>query len=60
MVLLFLICRVYGLSIYKDVDLAKLSNDKLSATIQAVAGHILDSLEQALESFPLLSLSMAT
>ena len=43
----FFICRVYGLSIYKDIDLAKLSNDKLSATIQVVAEHILASLEQA-------------
>ena len=43
------ICREYGLSIYKDVDLAKFSEDsdvvtRLANTIQTVAEHTLKRL----------------
>jgi hypothetical protein len=49
-----LICREYGLSIYKDVDLTKFSADpetvnRLTTTIQAVAAHILSGMRQTQE-----------
>ena len=47
----FFICREFGLSLYKEVDLSKFSNDadtvaRVQATIQTVAGHIRDELNQ--------------
>jgi hypothetical protein len=47
----FVVCREYGLDICKPVDIAKFTKDaavveRLTVTIQAVAGHILAGLNQ--------------
>ena len=46
----YLICKGYGLGIYKDVALDKFSEDsdvinRLTDTIQSVAKHILNGME---------------
>jgi Zn-dependent peptidase ImmA (M78 family) len=45
----FLICGEFGLKLFKEVELSKFSNDadvvaRIGATIQTVAGHILNGL----------------
>ena len=47
----FLVCREFELKLYKEVDLSKFSKDtdiveRVKASIQSVAGHILEGLNQ--------------